>query len=118
MRYLMVLLCLSVLISCVQANKNELAPAHISELSSESLKELHEVIANALDQDSVVIAKTIFSESSFASFSFPDLTGRVLSKPRVFRLMRSENACFLVDQNASKEMRLKYVKCVLSEAEQ
>lgn len=92
-------------------------PATIEWPNQEGYDELRSILAQALGQSSVRIGETIFSETFIATFSQPDLTGRVLGVPRVFHLYKRGESCFIEDKKTAKKYKLKNIACSVIDPE-
>jgi hypothetical protein len=106
------------LFACQSITVSKGQPAILVDVSEQGLVSLQAVLATALQQDSVNISKTIFSERSIESFSLLDLTGRSIHSPRTFQLLKSGARCYLEDQQHNRRYKLKQVQCVVNAAAQ
>ncbi len=88
--------------------------ALVSNPNEASFQEISTLIAKAVRQNSVVLAKNVFVDSSILVLSKPDMTGRIIDVPQRFRLLLSGERCLLEHMNTRQRWDLRETQCVSS----
>lgn len=105
---------------CQTLTANPGQPALIVQPDADSIAALQATLSNIFGGQEVRLANDAFTRSSILvlqpdlkkTFSTPPATGRVLSAPFKFRLIKNGDACSLVDLRDGKRYRLADTACV------
>lgn len=87
-------------------------PAVMVSITPESQAELQQVVASSLGLPSVKIMMKALTKKSTFYIEKSRLLGFDLDKPTVFKLLKHQNRCILVNKNTKKIYGLTKVQCI------
>lgn len=102
-----------ILLACNSGTVANGVPAHIIKPDESSRNELQRIVSTALGLKSVVLASDALTKTNVLIIERKNRLGMGinLSKPKVFRLVKSGSQCVLVYQGSNKRWVLRNTQC-------
>ena len=87
------------------------APAIRINVTADSQQELQKVISSSLHLSNVTLSEKAFTQKNTIIIEKKKPTGFDLSKPTVFRLIKRQNQCFILNQQTKQRYPLITTQC-------